>query len=430
MWLTTLGCAKNQVDSDKLGARLAAAGYRPAAGPDGADVVMVNTCGFVEAARRESIDAILEAAEAKRPEALLVILGCMAQRYRADLEEALPEAAAVIGLDRYGEMVERIDELTGWEGARHPAGRMDILVDVRRPAPDTPYAYVKVAEGCDKPCTFCAIPLIRGRQRSRPPANVRTEVEKLVAEGIGEVVLVAQDTAAYGRDLAEPGGLVGLLRRLARVEGLRRLRLLYLHPREVGPDLVEEMTAGGPVVPYFDLSLQHADRGLLRAMKRPGDGERHLDLIETIRTADPEAALRSSFVVGFPGEGDREVERLAGFLREARLDWAGFFSFSPEEGTPAADLPGRIPENETAERLRYLHGVQDAITAEQSAGRIGSVVEVLVDLVEEGTPVGRSFREAPEIDGMVILDGGGPGAWVPARIVGAYGADTVAEVVR
>lgn len=429
VWLTTLGCSKNQVDSDKISARLSAAGYRCAAAPEEADVVMVNTCAFVEAARRESIDAVLGSASAKRDDARLVVIGCMAQRYQSELEDSLPEVDGVIGLERYGELIGALDDLAGWHPVRLRSSSMDLLYDVDRPAPDTPFAYVKIAEGCDKQCTFCAIPQIRGRQRSRPPVNIRDEIAGLAAAGVGEAVLVAQDLAAYGRDLEAPGGIVELLRFVSDIPGLRRLRLLYLYPRELTGRLIEEIAANPVVAPYFDLSLQHASRRLLGAMRRPGDGDRYLDLIRSIRIAAPPAALRSSFIVGFPGERDAEVEELAEFLLEARLDWAGFFPFSPEEGTPAARFEDHRDAAEVADRLRYLHRTQEEVTAERSAEQVGSEVEVVVDMVEEGTPVGRSYREAPEIDGMILLDRGEPGDWVTARITGAYGADTRAEVI-
>ncbi len=427
VWLTTLGCAKNEVDSEKLIARLAAAGYGAAASADEADVVMVNTCAFIEEARRESIDVILEHAERRRTGASLVVVGCLAQRYRSQLAEALPEADAVIGLERYGELVARLDELTGFEPAVRRIDPMDILDDVRRPAPSAPYAYLKVAEGCDKPCTFCAIPLFRGRQRSRAPANVREEAAALAARGAGEIVLVAQDLAAYGRDIGT--GIVDLLRDLRDVEGLRRLRLLYLYPREVDLRLIDAIASEPLVADYFDLSLQHAAGPLLRAMKRSGDGERHLELIGRIRAAAPQAALRSSFIVGFPGETDDDVDLLEEFLGEARLDWAGFFAFSPESGTPAAELPGTVDAAEVTERLRRLLAVQEELTAEAGAATVGRVVEVVVDQVEDGTPVARSHREAPEIDGVVLLDRGAPGEWLRAEITGSYGADTRGEVV-
>jgi ribosomal protein S12 methylthiotransferase len=429
VWLTTLGCAKNQVDSDKIEARLDLAGYRRAESPDAADLVLVNTCAFIEAARKESIEVVLEHASAKRADARLVVLGCMAQRYQGELAAALPEADAVIGMERYADLIGSLDRLSGWEPVRLTTSPMDILYEVRRPTPATPYAYVKVAEGCDKPCTFCAIPQFRGRQRSRPPVNVRSEIEALAGAGVGEVVLVAQDLASYGRDIDAPGGIVDLLRFVSDVDGLRSLRLLYLYPREVTDALIAEMAGNPRVAPYFDLSLQHASGRLLRAMKRPGDGDRHLDLIAAIRGAAPEAATRSSFILGFPGETEADVETLADFLRDADLDWAGFFPYSPEEGTPAAEYPDRVPPDEAEERARYVQAVQDEVTAARSAEQVGRVLEVVVDQVEDGSPVGRSYREAPEIDGVILLDRGAPGEWVRARVTASLGSDLEAVVV-
>lgn len=429
VWLTTLGCAKNQVDSDKIDARLDGAGFGRAASPETADVVLVNTCAFIEAARRESIDAILDVAARKRPDARLVVLGCMAQRYGAELAATLPEADAVIGMERYGELVGTLDTLTGWEPLRLASSPMDILYEVRRPTPATPYAYVKVAEGCDKPCTFCAIPQFRGSQRSRSPVNIRSEVETLAASGVGEIVLVAQDLASYGRDIDAPGGIVDLIRFVSDVPGVKALRLLYLYPREITDRLIAEMAANPVVVPYFDLSLQHASGRLLRAMRRPGNGARHLELIERIRVMAPEAATRSSFIVGFPGETDDDVDALAEFLGDADLDWAGFFPYSPEEGTPAAGLPDQVPAEEAAERTRHLQEIQERITAERNAGQVGRVLDVVVDVVEDGVPAARSYREAPEIDGVIVLDRGEPGQWLTAEIVASYGSELEAVVV-
>lgn len=428
VWLTTLGCAKNQVDSEKLAAALDQAGFSFAPGPERADVVMVNTCAFIEAARAESIEAILDLERDKAPGAGLVVLGCLAQRFGRDIAEALPDVDAILGIDHYGELVGTLGRLTGWEPVRQTP--MDILSVTSRRAPELPYAYVKVAEGCDRPCTFCAIPLIRGRQRSRPAADIREEVASLLGGGVGEVVLVAQDLASYGRDLDAGGGLVELLRSLSGLDGLRRLRLLYLYPGEIRPELIDEIAGNPLIASYFDLSLQHAERRLLRAMRRPGSGDRYLALIERIRTADPGAALRSSFIVGFPGETDEDVETLAGFLGEARLDWAGFFAYSPEDGTPAASLPLRTDPVEAGERLRYLQALQEELTYRANLDQVGRTVEVLVDQFEDGVPVGRSEREAPEIDGVISLDRGRPGDWVAARITAAYGPDLAGEVVR
>jgi ribosomal protein S12 methylthiotransferase len=430
VFLLTLGCSKNQVDSDKLAGILTDSGYGEAATAEDADIVMVNTCAFIESARRESVDTILELAEDKRDDANLVVLGCMAQRYESELAAALPEADAVIGLDRYPELVDRLDALTGWQPLRiTPAKRshMDILYEVKRPTPSTPYAYVKVAEGCDKPCTFCAIPQFRGKQRSRAPVNIRDEIVELTASGVAEIVLVAQDLAAYGRDIGAPGGLVDLVRFVSDVDGLRRLRLYYLYPREIRPALIEEMAANPIVADYFDLSLQHVSPRLLRAMKRPGGGDSHLELVERARRAAPDAAFRSSFIVGFPGETEDDVEELASFLDAARLDWAGFFLFSPEEGTEAAGFDGQIPEDEKVERLRYLQGLQEDVTAVRTNHQVGRVLEVVVDQVEDGQAVARSYREAPEIDGVILIDEGEAGEWVQVEITGGYGTDLVAE---
>lgn len=430
VWLTTLGCAKNQVDSDKITGQLAEAGYRFAESIDNADVVMVNTCAFIEAARQESVDSVLDSIDRKSADAKVVVLGCMAQRYETELAAALPEVDEVVGLDRYGELVGRLDHMVGWEPIRLASSPMDILYDVRRPAPTTPFAYVKVAEGCDKPCTFCAIPQFRGAQRSRPPVNIRSEIESLTAQGVGEIVLVAQDLAAYGRDIDAPGGIVELLEFIGDVADLRRVRLLYLYPREISDRLIDRMAQDPLIAPYFDLSLQHVSGRLLRAMKRPGGGVRHRDLIDRIRAANPAAALRSSFIVGFPGETDDDVAELEAFLGEARLDWAGFFPYSREEGTIAADLADQIPAEIIAERARQLQAIQDEITIERNAAMVGETLRVVVDMVEDGTPVARSYREAPEIDGVVLLDKGEPGDWLDVSITGAYGHELVAEVVE
>ncbi len=431
--LITLGCAKNQVDSEKLGAALVDAGYRFSDSIEIADVVMVNTCDFIEDARRESVDVILEALRAKRDDAKTVVIGCMAQRHGREVVEALPEVDAVVGLESYGSLVNVLDRLTGFvserEGTEDRGVRsLEILNGTVRSAPKSPYAYVKAAEGCDKPCSFCAIPLIRGRQRSRRPIEVREEAAGLVEMGAREIVLVAQDLAGYGRDGDRSWNIIDLLRFVSQIDELELLRLLYLYPKEIRPSLIEEMVTNPKIASYFDLSLQHASAVLLRAMKRPGDGDRYLDLVESIRELDPSAALRSSFIVGFPGETDAHVDELAEFLEIARLDWAGFFVFSPEEGTQAASLERRVPSEEALERLRHLQGIQDQITSEKNFETVGSSCRVVVDRVEDGRPIGRSYRQAPEIDGVIHLDKGEPGDWLDVEIVEAFESDLVAEV--
>ncbi len=430
LWLTTLGCAKNQVDSEKVTTMLSEAGYVWADSPETADVVMVNTCAFIEEARAESVDTILDLEDRKRDDARSIVIGCMAQRFGTEVASALPEVDAVLGIDRYGELVGVLDDLTRWHPVdikRRPI--MDILHATGRPVSNLPYAYLKVAEGCNKPCTFCAIPLIRGKQRSRRPIEIRDELGGLVSSGVSEVVLVAQDLAAYGRDIDAPGGLSDLLAFLSDVDGLRRLRLLYLHPREISDRLLEEMTSNAMVAPYFDLSLQHVSQPLLRAMKRPGNAEKHLALVSRIRDLEPSSALRSSFIVGFPGETDDHVDELADFLENARLDWAGFFPYSAEPGTPAATMEDQVPKEVTLERLRYLSGIQDEATATHNEAWLGRADEILVDQVEDDVPMGRSYRHAPEIDGVVRVDRGKPGEWIKVEYTGVYGPDMEAFVL-
>lgn len=429
-WLTTLGCAKNQVDSEKVIAMLWESGYAMAESPETADVVMVNTCAFIEEARAESIETILELEDLKRHDARSVVIGCMAQRFGGEVEHALPEVDAVLGIDRYGHLVPTLDGLTGWHPVdmkRRPA--MDILHATGRPSSGLPYTYLKVAEGCDKPCTFCAIPAIRGKQRSRRPVEIMEELAGLVASGASEVVLVAQDLAAYGRDIDAPGGLPDLLEFVAGVDGLRTLRLLYLHPREISDRLLETMVATPVVAPYFDLSLQHVSTPLLRAMKRPGNPDKHRELLGRIRDLEPGAAMRSSFIVGFPGETEHHVEELAEFLANAGLDWAGFFPYSAEPGTPAAAMAGQIPREVAMERLRYLSDIQEEITEARNADLLGMTALTLVDQVEEGVPVARSYRQAPEIDGVIRLDRGQAGEWLKVEFTGVFGPDMEGTVL-
>jgi ribosomal protein S12 methylthiotransferase len=392
---------------------------------------MINTCAFIEDARKESIDTILGLAEAKREDAKLVVMGCMAQRYEQELVSALPEADAVIGLDRYPELIDDLDRLTGWQPVNFTGLRrshMDILDIVKRPTPKTPFAYVKVAEGCNKTCAFCAIPLIRGEQRSRAGAGIIAEIEGLVERGVEEVVLVAQDLAAYGRDNGS-GSIEELVDQAASVPGLGRLRLYYLFPKEIRQGLIDLMAGHPTIADYFDLSLQHASARLLKSMRRPGSGDRHLALIDRIRKAAPQAATRSSFILGYPGETEDDVEELAEFLESAQLDWAGFFPYSAEEGTDAATMPDQVPGDVISERMRYVQGIQDDITNAKNAATVRRTLSVLIDQVEDGQPVGRSYREAPEIDGLILLDKGSEGDWVTATIVGAYGTDLSATVV-
>ncbi len=406
-WVETLGCPKNQVDSDKLVGTLAADGMSPAASPGEADVVVVNTCAFIDAARKESVDTILALAGAKAERARLVVTGCMAERYGDELAEALPEADLVAG---FGVPVTL--------GARPDAARLDLL-NLPRPPAAAPWAYVKVAEGCDRKCGFCAIPSFRGRQRSRPVESILEEVDAL---GVQEVVLVAQDLASYGKDVEGlgAGAIVPLVEAVA--ERVARTRLLYLYPSDLTDALVNAIGATG--VPYFDLSLQHASRPLLRRMRRWGDGDRFLARIAAIRLRWPEAAFRSSFIVGYPGETEADHDELLRFLEEAQVDWCGFFAYSEEAGTYAAGLDGAVPASLVRERLAEAGELQDAITAGRRSALVGSKVDVLVDRPGEG----RSHREAPEIDGVVRVPSGlAVGTVATVLVTGAEGPDLEAE---
>lgn len=413
-WVETLGCPKNSVDSDKLTGRLEADGLTAALDPSDADVVVVNTCAFIDAARQESIETILTLADGRRDGARLVVTGCLAERYGDELAAELPEVDAVVGFGH--DLLAPAAASTSVPVALRPRPVVPDfdLLNLPRPAAAAPWAYVKVAEGCDRACGFCAIPSFRGPQRSRSREAILAEVDQL---GAAEVVLVAQDLASYGRDQGVgERGLVPLVAEVA--ERVARVRLLYLYPSDLTDGLVDAICATG--VPYFDLSLQHVSRPLLRRMRRWGDGERFRARIDDIRRREPEAALRSSFIVGYPGETEDDHDALLRFVEEVELDWCGFFSYSPEDGTYAADLDGEVDPALVAERLAELREVQDAITERRRAALVGQRLEVLVDR----PGVGRTHREAPEIDGVVHVPAHLPvGLVAPVTATGSAGPD-------
>jgi ribosomal protein S12 methylthiotransferase len=407
-YLETLGCPKNQVDSDKLVGTLLADGMIAADSAADADLVIVNTCAFIEEARQESIDTILSLSAVKREGARVVVTGCMAERYGDELAEALPEVDAVSG---FGVPVTLTTKA-------RPVPAFDLL-NLARPRASAPWAYVKIAEGCDRTCGFCAIPTFRGPQRSRTPESILDEVAQL---GAREIVLVAQDLASYGKDLADlgAGAIVPLVEKVAAA--VPWVRLLYLYPSDLSAGLIDVISAGP--VPYFDLSLQHVSKPLLRRMRRWGDGDRFLRRIEDIRTRRPDAAFRTNFIVGYPGETEADHDQLLAFVESAQLDWCGFFAFSREEGTYAANLDGGVEGDLVAERLAELRGRQDEITARRREALVGSTIEVLVD----APGVARSHREAPEIDGIVEVPASLPiGSFANVTVTGAMGPDLVAE---
>ena len=439
-WIETLGCPKNQVDSDKLVGTLTGDGFVAADSPEEADLVVVNTCAFIEAARQESIDTVLTLADVRRDGARLVVTGCMAERYGEELADALPEVDLVAP---FGASLTGIPAGAGptpVQLGRKPAAPVPSfdLLNLPRPHATAPWSYVKVAEGCDRNCGFCAIPSFRGKQRSRTVASILDEVDQLGAAAgtLSEVVLVAQDLSSFALDRStgrtEPridgpavGGNRPIVELVAAVsERVRWTRLLYLYPSTLDDALVEAILATG--VPYFDLSLQHVSRPLLKRMRRWGEGERFLDRIGSIRSSEPTAAFRSSFIVGYPGETEEDQDRLLAWIEEARLDWVGFFPFSNEAGTYAADLDGQVPEALVTERIRECTELQDAITAAKREELIGESVEVLVDAPGEA----RTYREAPEIDGIVTVpDHLAVGSFVEVVVTDADGPDLTAEVV-
>ena len=413
-YVETLGCPKNDVDSDKIVGTLLADGLIATDDPSLADLVVVNTCAFIEDARKESIDTVLALGAQRKDGARLVVTGCMAERYGAELAEALPEVDQVAGFGVPVQMGRKPISILA-----APIPSFDLL-NLPRPKSSAPWAYVKIAEGCDRNCGFCAIPSFRGPQRSRDISSILHEVDEL---GAKEIVLIAQDLASYGKDRPSElgaGSIVPLVRAVAAK--VQRTRLLYLYPSDLSDELIAAILDTG--VPYFDLSLQHVSKTHLRRMRRWGDGERFLKRINDIRALAPDAAFRSNFIVGYPGETEEDHDQLLQFVEDAQLDWCGFFTFSPEEGTHAMTLPDHVPTELMNERIAELREMQDSITAVQRDALIGRTVEVLVDDVG----IGRTHWEAPSIDGIVHVSRDLPvGQFATVLIVDAMGPDLVAE---
>ena len=415
-YVETLGCPKNQVDSDKLIGTLLADGMLATDSAEDADLVVVNTCAFIDEARRESIDTILSLDEQRKKSSRLVVTGCMAERYGQELADELPEVDLVAG---FGVPVHTPAPKKLIPVGSEPVPSLDLL-NLPRPKSSSPWAYVKIAEGCDRTCGFCAIPSFRGPQRSRDVHSIITEVEQLQAR---EIVLIAQDLASYGKDRPDElgaGSIVSLVRQVSSM--VDRTRLLYLYPSDLSDGLIDAICESG--VPYFDLSLQHVSKPLLRRMRRWGDGQRFLDRIADIRKREPDAAFRSNFIVGYPGETEEDHDQLLDFVEKAELDWCGFFAYSAEDGTYAKDLDGQVPEGLMRERLSELSEMQDNITFSRRDDLVGRTVNVLVD--EPG--VARSHREAPEIDGIIEVPSSlEVGQFFDVTVTSAMGPDLVAE---
>lgn len=439
--MVSLGCPKNLVDSEVMLGTLKHKGYELTPDPAAADVIVVNTCTFIEPARRESIDTILEMAGHKKTGRCrrLVVAGCMVQRNHDELRKALPEIDALVGLND----IERIAEACTLEaGARFEPSRTRATYLYSHASPRllaTPRhtAYVKISEGCDHTCSFCAIPSFRGLQRSRPIASIVEEARALAAAGVVEINLIAQDTTDYGRDLAGGASAAGLLRALDAVEGIRWIRVLYAYPNRITPDFVEALASGDRVARYLDVPLQHADAALLKAMRRGGSAAAHMKLVETLRREVHGIAIRTTFIVGFPGETKERFRALCSFVRDAEFDHVGVFTYSEEKGTEAAGRPDDVPAAVKEERRLELMSIQERVAARRSRALLGRTVDVLVDGAPEDSDLllcGRTEGQAPEIDGRVILtDAPGPlspGTFVRARIDEAHPFDLVGSAVE
>ena len=429
--LVTLGCPKNVVDSERLESLLKAAHHQPTVRPSDADLLFVNTCGFIDAAKEESINAVLRLAERKRPGQRLVVAGCLTQLYGEEVAREIPEIDEVFGAGQW----EAVAAVAG-EAAEAP---WDIpLTSV--PAPHRASAYLKISDGCNAPCTFCIIPTIKGRLTSASAGAIVAEAQRLVAADVRELVLVAQDSTAWGEDLGIRDGLAGLLRLIAEaVPKLPWIRLMYAYPGRVSQALIRTMAELPQVCHYLDVPLQHGSVSMLRRMRRPANMQMVRRMIADLRSAMPDIALRTSLIVGFPGETEAEFEELLEFVAEVRFDHVGVFTYSPQERTPAAVMPGQVPERVKRRRRMRVMELQEAIALEKNQALIGSELRILVDDQEvvrapraagPGLYVGRSYRDAPEVDGLVICAGSAqPGDMPLVRVTEAVPHDLIAEPV-
>ena len=410
--MISLGCAKNLVNSEQMLYLLSEAGYTLLPEPEGADFAVVNTCGFIDAAKSEAIETILELAELKKENKLgaIIVTGCLSERYRDSIQDELPEIDAVLGVGSFGEIVEAAEAVTKGRSLRRFASNSAPVDEIPRVVSTGPaWAYLRIAEGCDNYCAFCAIPYIRGRYRSRPMENVVEEARELAAHGVKELIVIAQDITRYGTDLYGKRSLASLCRELSAIEGVEWIRLHYLYPDAFDDELIDEIASNGKIVKYLDIPIQHINDSILRAMHRRGTGGEIRALFRTLRERIPGLVLRTSLIAGLPGEGEAEFEELCEFLKEARIERAGVFPFSPEEGTPAAAMPH--PDPLTAQRrAELIMQLQAQIMDEFCQSRIGQTLRVLCQDYDEdsGLLVGRSWADSPEIDGLVFFEGDCP----------------------
>jgi len=447
--LVTLGCSRNETDSEELAARLANDGWELVANAEEADVALINTCGFVEAAKKDSIDAVLEANTLKQGKLKklkkVVAVGCMAERYGKELEAALPEADAILGFDHYADISERLNRILNGEiiQAHAPSDRRKLLpiapAERKQPIRSTkmgegervlrkrldnaPVAPLKIAAGCDRRCTFCAIPFFRGAFVSRTQDEIISEAKWLADNGVSEIFLVSENTTSYGKDLGNIRAMEEMLPQLADIDGISRIRLSYLQPAEMRPTLIDAMTSIPKVVPYFDLSFQHASAKITRSMRRFGDTDKFLELISQIRSKAPLAGIRSNFIVGFPGEDESDFQELLKFLGQARLDAIGIFGYSDEDGTEAETLPDKLEPREIRNRVEEVNSLVEQLLSDRANERIGEEVVVLIE--DRASQEGRAAHQGPEVDGSTyLLNTAAPvGSYVTARVVATDGAD-------
>ena len=434
--MISLGCPKNQVDGEALLAKLAAAGYQIVNEIENSDVMIVNTCGFIEDAKREAIDTILEVAQYKEAGIIsaLVVTGCLAERYQDEILKEMPEVDAVIGIGANADIVKVCDKaLCGIQTSNYPNKCYLPIDDERVLSTPSHWAYLKIAEGCDNRCSYCAIPGIRGKFRSRKMESVVEEAKGLVNRGVKEIILIAQDTTKYGQDLYGEYSLDKLLKELVKIDGLEWIRLFYCYPQRITDSLIDVIANEEKVCNYIDIPLQHSDTTVLKNMNRVGDGNDYKALLDKMRKAIPDLALRTTFMVGFPGETDEQFENLCDFVKEMKFDKMGCFTFSPEEDTPAFDMDNQIDEDVKKRRQEVLMNAQYSITEASNKNRVGNVYKVIIDSYADGKYVGRSYMDSPEIDSGIIFTSREKlniGDFVNVRITDFDGSDLIGENCR
>ncbi|RMH07382.1 MAG: 30S ribosomal protein S12 methylthiotransferase RimO [Aquificota bacterium] len=413
-----LGCAKNLVDTEVLLGKLRAGGAKLVSDPQEADIIVINTCGFIEPAKEEAIDTILEFAQDKK----VIVMGCLVQRYKQELQREIPEVYAYFGTESW-------DEIVSFLGLKKSRKAKRILTTPKS------YAYLKISEGCNRLCSFCAIPVIRGRHRSRPLEDLLQEAHYIAEQGVKELCIVSQDTTYYGKDLYHRKALIDLLSELEKVEGIRWIRLLYLYPTEVDKELISYIKDSQKVLPYFDIPLQHISDKVLKSMRRGYDERFVRRLVENIRVEVPHAVLRTTFIVGYPLETEEDFEKLYQFVAEEHFNWVGVFCYSQEDGTPAYLLGDPLPQEEKERRKQALLSLQQSITEKKNRELLGKELELVVDGYDEElgiVPVGRIYAQAPEVDGVTYVEGERPfkqGELVKVRVTQVAGYDLVAQEI-